>query len=385
VLGQDGSIQHRDGERWPNDGRNIRTVWEMEHVGRAAWSKHTLDDAYFSSIETQEQAYWLGFIYADGHVGPRHVDLQLSDKDHEHILRFRDVLGSSYEPKDTQNGRTRVVLSSKRMADDLRALGIKTQMRIPDMSPDLVRHFVRGLFDGDGSAWKYMPAGRTKWRYMAEFLGTERMVREIADLLGLRARPKLGRGIHRVMGSSVADLAALYEYLYDGATVYLERKRVEFPQAQHVSSDVWPIPTQPYPEAHFATFPEELARRCILPGTPERVCITCGKPSERLIDVEYSGHVGHPMKDEENAHRRAQGVAMVNADVRARRSGTTTRWTDCGHDTWRPGVVLDPFMGSGTTALVARKLGRHSIGIELSPEYCELAANKRLAQQSLFA
>lgn len=59
-------------------------------------------------------------------------------------------------------------------------------------------------------------------------------------------------------------------------------------------------------------------------------------------------------------------------------------WTDCGHDDWRPGVVLDPFMGSGTTALVARKLGRRSVGVELNPEYAKLCAG-RLQQLSLFA
>jgi site-specific DNA-methyltransferase (adenine-specific) len=81
---------------------------------------------------------------------------------------------------------------------------------------------------------------------------------------------------------------------------------------------VWAIATQPYAEAHFATFPEELPRRCIAAG--------------------------------------------------------------CAED----GVVLDPFMGSGTVALVARRLGRKSIGIELNPEYAELCA-RRLQQQSLFA
>jgi hypothetical protein len=49
---------------------------------------------------------------------------------------------------------------------------------------------------------------------------------------------------------------------------------------------------------------------------------------------------------------------------------------DCGHDNYRPGVVLDPFGGAGTTAVVARRLGRHAVLVELNPEYAEMAAER---------
>lgn len=81
---------------------------------------------------------------------------------------------------------------------------------------------------------------------------------------------------------------------------------------------VWTVPTQGYPEAHFATWPEALCERIIKAGCPEG------------------------------------------------------------------GTVLDPFMGAGTTALVARRLGRKSVGVELNPEYARLCA-ARLGQQSLLA
>ena len=80
---------------------------------------------------------------------------------------------------------------------------------------------------------------------------------------------------------------------------YMRRKR-----------DVWSVPTRPLKEAHFAAYPPDLVKPCILAGCP----------------------VG--------------------------------------------GVVLDPFMGAGTTALVARELGRHYVGIELNPEYVGIAERR---------
>ena len=80
--------------------------------------------------------------------------------------------------------------------------------------------------------------------------------------------------------------------------------------------DVWSIPTTPFPGAHFATFPPELIKPCILAGSPEG------------------------------------------------------------------GVVLDPFLGSGTTAMVAKSLGRRAVGIDLNAEYLEMA-KRRCAQMAL--
>jgi DNA modification methylase len=161
------------------------------------------------------------------------------------------------------------------------------------------------------------------------------------------------------------------------------------PNGRNVRS-VWEVATQPYPEAHFATYPEELVRRCLLAGCPESVCRTCGKPRERLVetnspskwaaDDETLGWANTHSKtsnaqSSKSLHRQPGGVYST---------AQTVGWSDCGHGDYRPGVVFDPFLGSGTTALVARRYGRRCVGVELNAEYAELAA-RRLQQLSLLA
>jgi DNA modification methylase len=146
---------------------------------------------------------------------------------------------------------------------------------------------------------------------------------------------------------------------------------------------VWQIATQPYPEAHFATYPEELVRRCVLAGCPVQVCRVCGKPSERIVE---RGELVPASPRTDRVQTVGNGETSCTRPGKAtgffRREEISSEWSDCGHNDWRPGQVLDPFVGSGTTCKVARDHGRHSIGIDLSAEYLDLAA-RRLQQLSL--
>jgi len=144
---------------------------------------------------------------------------------------------------------------------------------------------------------------------------------------------------------------------------------------------VWQITTQSFSEAHFATYPEEL---CVIPikaGCPQFVCKKCGKAREKILEhtEEYSKFLGkgwHDHKDDAGMGMRQVKKESVNGIKRYDEKGHTDCGCNAGFD---GGIVLDPFMGSGTTGLVAKGLGRHYIGIELNSKYIEMA-NRRIGQ-----
>jgi len=134
--------------------------------------------------------------------------------------------------------------------------------------------------------------------------------------------------------------------------------------------DVWTIGAEPYSEAHFATFPSAIPITCIKAGTSEAgACPTCGTPWERVTEKNVTGnHCGN-------------AVAGVSAKPLGWQPAC-----DHGHsrDELYPCVVLDPFLGSGTTVRAAIGLRRIGWGIELNPEYAELAVKRILKPREPF-
>jgi len=153
---------------------------------------------------------------------------------------------------------------------------------------------------------------------------------------------------------------------------------------------VWSIPTQPFPEAHFATFPEDLVEPCLRAGTSEQgCCATCGVPWEREVDVRYRNDTttdGRPAKGNHRPETLGEKSTFASGE-RTRRIASTTGWhptCSCHADT-RPCLVLDPFCGSGTVGVVALKLGQDFLGIELQPDYIEIAKRRIGKVLPLFA
>ena len=153
---------------------------------------------------------------------------------------------------------------------------------------------------------------------------------------------------------------------------------------------VWNINPKPYLGAHFATWPPDLVETMIKAGTSERgVCPSCGAPWVRVV------HKGkpHPRPDNPNPglpytaeSGMTQGTGATTLHMT--RTTKTVNWRpscDCPEHDPIPAVVLDMFVGSGTTLQVARQLGRLGIGLDLSFDYLRDEARQRLSLDALEA
>jgi site-specific DNA-methyltransferase (adenine-specific) len=151
------------------------------------------------------------------------------------------------------------------------------------------------------------------------------------------------------------DLDAIREPLTDARGPALGRN----------PGDVWRIEKARFYGSHFATFPEGLVERPILATCPVKVCLACGAPWRTETTKEY---VGRPVRFQRDRYVRRHPVRyrVVRRKPRLRAACSCNAAT-------RPGVVLDPFFGTGTVGAAAERLGRDWLGIELSPTYCEMA------------
>jgi hypothetical protein len=189
---------------------------------------------YFDSIDTEEKAYWLGFLFADGAITQYNksydIELSLKIEDTSHVRKFADAVGKQYI--GGRDYRSRCILGSKHMFNTLNSYGCTTRksltLKFPDTnifkSTDLIRHFIRGYVDGDGCL-----SYKDKEHNSAtiSILGTEDFLNGIQKQYGSFHKLRLNdpkQPCTQILAYSDKSAYAFAKYLYEGATVYLERK-----------------------------------------------------------------------------------------------------------------------------------------------------------------
>jgi hypothetical protein len=210
-----------------------------------SYRKYPLYEDMFDSIDTEEKAYWLGFIYADGCVNKQGTELsiELGGIDTPHLEKFRDFISPGkpiYTPLRTRswNGTEKTTrkaiinLWGRKLSLSLRNVGISKERQEPEKLfiaiPDsLFHHCLRGYFDGDGSAG-------THTRRIA-LVGEHRLLKWIETKLDEFVHIGTGRSIYypknkkrtvgslHFNGSNIARVVG--KFMYRDATIFMERKK----------------------------------------------------------------------------------------------------------------------------------------------------------------
>lgn len=159
---------------------------------------------------------------------------------------------------------------------------------------------------------------------------------------------------------------------YLGTNLFSEGARDYYSMGQRNKRTTWTINPQGFNGPHYATYPEELCRTPIEASCPEFVCTKCGKPRTKIYKTQAIGHTKTDVSGQDG---------LMNPEWTKGRAGELEQeligLSDCGcGEPFEPGVCLDPFSGVATTGVMAKKLGRKYIGIEISEKYHQMAIKR---------
>ena len=186
-----------------NVGHKIITrILEEKGIKRTAAKKrqYKINESYFDNIDSPNKAYILGFLWADGCNFPKKgtVSMTLDEKDRDDLDNIRNEIGSErplefidYSNKHdfgyTYKNQYRLLLFSAHMCKALESIGMVPNkslvVEFPILSNELVRHFIRGLFDGDGSICRHQYKNRNSYQHTLTITSTLMICEKLVDIV----------------------------------------------------------------------------------------------------------------------------------------------------------------------------------------------------------
>lgn len=241
-----GCTNVRGGKRWycrPHARQLLRGEELRPLPPRETTRKYAIDHHFFDAIDTEEKAYWLGFITADGCIVSKGgLSINLAAEDASHLEKLSASLSSDYPvrlapDRKSRDGIARWHADSMPTVSALAALGVtprKSATAAPwDGPTHLMPHYWRGLVDGDGGMARFGRRSNPKSQWMVYLTGSRACVEAFAQwasaICGSRAQPRLNGTsktcwIWTVGGNRMTPLVV--RELYDDCTISLDRKQV---------------------------------------------------------------------------------------------------------------------------------------------------------------
>jgi intein-encoded DNA endonuclease-like protein len=214
----------------------LRTIEESHR-------KYAINESFFDVIDTEEKAYFLGFLYADGcnHKDSNYISLSLKNDDREILIKLAQLIfKSNYEDRIMDRNRSSegkgiesiININSKYMCRQLDKLGCsqaKTfKITYPEWIPDnLHNHFIRGYFDGDGSIYVNTVKGRGSRVKITSTLDFVTGIKNIID-----KKTGIKSSIYKYYKVKVYDfhtsgdrqVKKFLDWIYNGSSIFLKRK-----------------------------------------------------------------------------------------------------------------------------------------------------------------
>ena len=245
----DGMSMEECGRQYSVDPATVRNHLKKQGISTKLYNqkKYKYNEDFFELIDTEEKAYWLGFIAADGSITKNStiLDITLSVKDRDHLLKFIGAINGSEEmvrsktikSEEKIHEASRVLVCSPKMCSDLSHYGIVPKkgavLDFPDfLEDDLMKHYLRGYFDGDGcfSTAGFAPSGAQK--YTVSIIATESFLLKMMDFLLFLGITKVSLLKKYKMAiwskGGIPQIKSFLNYIYKDSTVFLDRKHERY-------------------------------------------------------------------------------------------------------------------------------------------------------------
>lgn len=215
--------------------------------------KYKINENFFDNIDTENKAYILGFLYADGcnFIKKQTVSMSLQEDDYEILEKIRLCIGSERELEYIDNSNKhnfgytyknqwRLLLFSKHICESLNNIGMtpskSLSLKFPTIDKSLYRHFIRGYFDGDGSVYQYFVNENNK-PVTLTITSTNSFCEKVQEILNDELSINTGiydasnhNGITKVLSMSTNSSKIFLDWIYDNAELYMKRKHDRYIQ-----------------------------------------------------------------------------------------------------------------------------------------------------------
>lgn len=204
----------------------------------SAYRSYTLNEKFFDEIETEAQAYWLGFLAADGAIEHHHISLSLKTDDIDSVQHFANAVETNAPVKIYNypyGSCVKMLITSEHMASALSKYGIVsgksktlTWIKVPEQ---VQMHFARGYFDGDGGFGIVKRAGGKQRIYAgvtstyAYLDGFRNLIAERCDVSIPDITDAYGKRAYTIRWSHSAEVKKIADVMYANATIFMPRKR----------------------------------------------------------------------------------------------------------------------------------------------------------------